>query len=216
MKQSLFNLTNAEEIISLPLVDATVWYIPALFSKEAAKAFFQQLVSTEVIEWRQEHVKLFGRLCQVPRLTAWYGDPDAEYHYTGLHLKPLPWCSPLLEIKHVLEKATNESFNSVLLNYYRNGADSVGWHSDDEPELGVNPVIASISFGAERDFVIRHKDYKTMGMKPVKMTLASGSCLMMAGTTQQFWQHQIPKRSLIKVPDGRVNLTFRSVITTSQ
>ncbi|WP_163834268.1 alpha-ketoglutarate-dependent dioxygenase AlkB family protein [Spartinivicinus ruber] len=211
MEQTPLALTHSD-IISLPLTDASVWYIPVLFSQAQAEDYFHQLALSGTIDWRQEPIKLFGRECIQPRLTAWFGDAEAHYCYSGLQLSPLPWCPVLVEIKQVVEQAVNTSFNSVLLNFYRNGADSMGWHSDDEPELGSQPLIASISFGAERDFVMRHKQYKTNGLKPITLPLASGSCLVMAGTTQQCWQHQLPKRSVRKIPDGRVNLTFRSVI----
>ncbi|MCX4029108.1 alpha-ketoglutarate-dependent dioxygenase AlkB [Endozoicomonas sp. SM1973] len=212
MKPLSLALTSPN-IISLPLIDAGVWYIPTLFSQALAADYFQQLSSMNHIQWQQTQIKLFGRECYQPRLTAWYGDEQAEYSYSGLQLKPLTWCPVLLDIKRVVEHAIDTSFNSVLLNYYRDGADSMGWHSDDEPELGPRPLIASVSFGAERDFVMRHKHYKSNGLKPVVMTLAAGSCLVMAGTTQQYWQHQVPKRSIKKIPDGRINLTFRSIIT---
>ncbi|MDE1465961.1 alpha-ketoglutarate-dependent dioxygenase AlkB family protein [Spartinivicinus poritis] len=214
MKQPSFTLASPDTI-SLPLIDASVWYMPELFSHAVAANYFQQLSSMATIQWQQTQIKLFGRECYQPRLTAWYGDDQAEYSYSGLKLKPLSWCPVLLEIKQVVEQVTSTSFNSVLLNYYRDGADSMGWHSDNEPELGSHPLIASVSFGAVRDFVIRHKHYKTNGLKPVSMALASGSCLIMAGTTQQYWQHQVPKRSIKKIPDGRINLTFRSIIKPS-
>ena len=153
--------------------------------------------------WKAEHIKLFGRQVPQPRLTAWHG--EAAYTYSGLRLEPLPFTPLQAEIKAAVEAASGRHFNSVLLNYYRDGADSMGMHSDDEPELGPNPAIASVSFGAVRTFILRHKRTK----HTLKVDLTSGSLLLMAGATQHHWQHGINKSGRSMGP--RINLTFRYI-----
>ena len=153
--------------------------------------------------WKAEHIKLFGRQVPQPRLTAWHG--EAVYTYSGLRLEPLPFTPLQAEIKAAVEAASGRRFNSVLLNYYRDGADSMGMHSDDEPELGPNPAIASVSFGAVRTFILRHKRTK----HTLKVDLTSGSLLLMTGATQHHWQHGINKSGRPMGP--RINLTFRYI-----
>jgi alkylated DNA repair dioxygenase AlkB len=154
-------------------------------------------------DWRAESIVLFGRTVAQPRLTAWHG--DAAYRYSGLRLAPLPFTPLQLDLKAAVEAATGHCFNSVLLNYYRDGRDSMGMHSDDEPELGRNPVIASLSFGAARDFILRHKRSK----RTVKLALGDASLLLMAGATQHHWQHGINKS--VRPLGPRLNLTFRFI-----
>jgi alkylated DNA repair dioxygenase AlkB len=154
--------------------------------------------------WRAETVTVYGKRHLQPRLTAWHG--DRGYTYSGLTLVPQPWTPLLLEIRAAVEAASDQHFNSVLLNYYRDGRDSMGMHSDDEPELGPQPVIASVSFGEERQFILRHKASR----ETLKMPLASGSLLVMRGPTQHFWQHGINKSARAMGP--RVNLTFRNIL----
>jgi alkylated DNA repair dioxygenase AlkB len=157
--------------------------------------------------WREEDIVLWGRKFPQPRLIAWYGDRGASYTYSGVRHDPLPWTSLLLDIKATIERATGAQFNSVLLNYYRNERDSMGLHSDDEPELGAEPIIASLSLGEVRTFVMRHKKRKDLA--PLRLPLASGSLLLMRGTTQRFWRHGVDKQS---APCGpRINLTFRRI-----
>lgn len=159
------------------------------------------------LEWRQEQIVLFGREIAQPRLTAWYGDPDAHYSYSGLALSPRNWHPALLELRHRLERHLCHSFNSVLANAYRGGHDSMGWHSDDEPELGSDPVIASLSLGADRRFCFRQKG----GGGQRYMALEDGSLLVMKSGCQRQWQHSLPKT---KAPVGlRINLTFRRIIS---
>jgi alkylated DNA repair dioxygenase AlkB len=153
--------------------------------------------------WKAEHITLFGRHVLQPRLTAWHG--DASYTYSGLRLDPLPFTPLQRTIKAAVEAASGRRFNSVLLNCYRDGADSMGMHSDDEAELGPNPAIASVSFGAMRTFILRHKRTK----QTLKVDLTSGSLLLMAGATQHYWQHGINKSARLLGP--RVNLTFRYI-----
>ena len=153
--------------------------------------------------WRAEVVTVWGKQHLQPRLTAWHG--EAAYAYSGLKLEPLPFTALLLEIKAAVELASGYRFNSVLLNYYRNERDSMGMHSDDERELGPNPAIASVSFGATRTFILKHKRTK----RTVKLDLTSGSLLLMAGCTQANWVHGINKHS--RPINPRVNLTFRNI-----
>jgi alkylated DNA repair dioxygenase AlkB len=154
--------------------------------------------------WRLETVVVYGKRYLQPRLTAWYG--EASYRYAGLTLQPLPMTPLLAGLRTAVEAATGHRYNSVLLNYYRDGADSMGMHSDDEPELGPQPVIASLSFGATRRFVLRHKRTG----QTVKIDLTDGSLLLMAGDLQHNWLHGINKTT--KPTGPRINLTFRYIV----
>lgn len=150
---------------------------------------------------------MHGRTLPVPRLQAWYGVPEARYGYSGILLAPLPFTPLLQEIRDELQQRTGHSFNAVLLNHYRDGSDNVSWHSDDEKELGADPIIASLSLGASRRFELRHRTRRDLG----KMTLdlSHGSLVLMGKGLQLHWQHQIPKQPGIRVP--RLNLTFRFI-----
>lgn len=159
-----------------------------------------RVLETEVA-WRQEEARVMGRQVLIPRLTAWYG--DAGYVYSGIRLHPAPWSPPLVELKTVADRLAGCAFNSVLLNLYRSGRDSVSWHSDDEPGLGPEPVIASLSLGAARRFQFKHRK----GGELVTIELEHGSALIMAGRTQSCWRHQVPKTARAVGP--RINLTFR-------
>ncbi len=150
---------------------------------------------------------MFGKAIAQPRLTAWYGDEGAIYTYSNLTNRPLEWTPELLVIKARAEKTAQMNFNSVLLNYYRNGQDSMGWHQDNEPELGEQPVIASVNFGATRRFQLRHK--KRKDLDTFSIDLEHGSLLVMRGTTQEFWKHQVPKTT--QSVGARINLTFRLI-----
>lgn len=150
---------------------------------------------------------MYGRQHLQPRLSAWVGDPGLDYRYSGLVLRPCPWTALLLRIRHDVERHAGHRFNSVLLNLYRDGRDAIGWHSDDEPELGVMPVIACLSFGATRTFRMRHKSSTTQ--PPLSLPLADGSLLVMAGRTQSCWRHAIPREP--KVERMRISLTFRQI-----
>jgi alkylated DNA repair dioxygenase AlkB len=159
------------------------------------------------LRWRQEKILLFGRRVKQPRLTAWYGDPEARYQYSGLSLEPMPWHPLLARLRHRLELALHHRFNSVLANAYRHGRDSMGWHCDDEPELGAQPLIASLSLGAERRFLLRRKGARQSS----GMVLSHGSLLVMKGECQETFQHCVPKTAK---PTGlRINLTFRLIRT---
>lgn len=178
------------------------------FSEKESTAYLKALQQT--IPWQQKTIRLFGKSILEPRLTSWHGDRDAVYAYSGIQMKPQVWTPVLLEIRSRLEKACGASFNSVLLNLYRDQHDSMGLHSDDEKELGSNPLIASVSFGEPRRFIMKHKLKK---MLPTKTYLLhSGDLLVMRGDTQKLWKHGIPKEN--KPCGPRINLTFRKIYST--
>ncbi len=185
----------------LPCDGSVVLHADAL-AQAAADRLFAQLHAG--IDWRQETATLMGRRVAIPRLTAWHG--AAGYVYSGIRLTPAPWTPPLLELKALAEHLAGQPFNSVLLNLYRDGRDSVSWHADNEQGLGRDPVIASISLGAVRRFQLKHR------REPHRLSLdlPHGSCLLMAGPTQHHWLHQLPKTAREVGP--RINLTFRQMI----
>jgi alkylated DNA repair dioxygenase AlkB len=156
------------------------------------------------LDWKQRAIRIFGREVLQPRLTAWHG--DAPYTYSGVTLAPAPWTPALASLRDRLIAETGERYNSVLCNLYRTGADSMGWHADDEKELGPSPVIASVSLGATRRFVLRHAK---KAQPAVSLALPNGSLLVMGGTVQTFWRHALPKAADVSLP--RINLTFRRV-----
>ena len=170
---------------------------------EAAR-WFERLHAE--IPWRQQHVRLFGREQPMPRLSCWIGDADAHYRYSGQDFVPQPWTPALAELRAALSADLGVAFNSVLCNLYRDGRDAMGWHSDAERELGAQPTIASLSFGATRRFRLRPR-----GEGPTQdIALESGSLLLMAGETQQNWRHALPRTA--KSVGARINLTFRRII----
>ncbi len=190
---------------SIPIEDGELIYDPDFLGVGERRSLREYLI--ENVAWRQEPIKIFGKEVMQPRLTAWYGDPDTAYSYSGIVMEPLPWTEPLAEIKKRIEDFAGTPFNSVLLNYYRDGQDSMGWHSDNEPELGPNPVIASLSLGGVRRFHLKHRKRKELETK--RMDLLDGSLLVMGGALQHHWLHQISKTK--KAVAGRINLTFREV-----
>ena len=200
MQTDLFS--SAASIPDLP--DADVRYHPDFIADQ--QAVFQQLRGA--IDWRQDTLRLYGRDVLIPRLNAWYGDAGTDYSYSGIRLAPLPWTDLLRALKADVESALQTTFNSVLANFYRDGSDSVAWHSDDEAELGTAPLIASLSFGATRRFSLRSKTDKRR--PPLHLDLAGGSLLVMAGPTQHYWHHQVPKTA--RAVGGRINLTFRRIV----
>jgi alkylated DNA repair dioxygenase AlkB len=175
------------------------------FEELESNQLFNELISN--MNWRQDKIKMFGKEFDQPRLTAWYGDEGKSYKYSGIIMNPESWIPALLLIKERIEKVIELNFNSVLVNLYRNGKDYVSWHSDDEPELGNNPTIASVSLGETRRFQLRHKSNKNLDT--VEIALNHGSLLIMKGSTQHFWKHQVPKTS--KLLKARINLTFRVI-----
>jgi alkylated DNA repair dioxygenase AlkB len=185
--------------------DCDLYWKREFFDVSESDGYFQTLSAR--VQWRQDAIKYGRKVIQVPRLTAWYGNSGKNYAYSGISMKPVPWSAPLLKIKQAVDDEAGVEFNSVLLNYYRDERDSVAWHSDDEPELGKNPIIASVSFGATRRFVMKHKKQKQLAK--IEMELSHGSLLLMRGPTQHHWLHTIPKS---RVPVGpRINLTFRVI-----
>ena len=190
----------------MPLPDGLLYQLPRFMTPHEASSLQAHLACT--LDWQQHRLKLFGRECLTPRLCAWHGDPDARYGYSGQTLEPLPWNDPLAALRRRLETALDCAFNSVLANLYRDGADSMGWHSDDERELGAEPLIASLSLGAPRRFLLRHRRQRELDT--LQLELGHGSLLVMAGATQRCWRHSLPKT---RRPVGpRVNLTFRRVL----
>ncbi|RFP66887.1 alpha-ketoglutarate-dependent dioxygenase AlkB [Hymenobacter lapidiphilus] len=163
---------------------------------------------TAAVLWQQQPIRLFGKEVMQPRMTAWYGDPEATYRYSGLRLDPLPWLPALQQLRARVEAATGARFNSVLLNLYRSGHDSMGYHADNEPELGPAPVIASLTLGATRTFRLRPRP--GVPAHGLSLPLTAGSLLLMRGPTQQNWLHALPKTARPVGP--RLNLTFRLVV----
>ncbi|MDX2029656.1 MAG: alpha-ketoglutarate-dependent dioxygenase AlkB [Blastocatellia bacterium] len=175
------------------------------FAPEECVRLMQSLLAETA--WGQGEIRIYGRRYAEPRLTAWHGDEGKSYSYSGIVLQPRPWTPLLAGIRERVDAAAGAPFNSVLLNLYRDGRDSNGWHQDNEPELGENPVIASVSFGATRRFQLRHKVRRELPR--IDLDLEDGSLLLMAGATQHFWQHQIPKTA--RPVGARINLTFRVI-----
>lgn len=199
-------MSEAGEPQRIEIPGAALCIIPRLLLPEETGGMLATLIAQT--PWRQDNITLFGRTMPQPRLVAWVGDPGCVYSYSGLRLEPLPWTPLLSRLRARVEAASGHRFNSVLLNLYRDGNDSMGLHADDEPELGPQPVIASLSLGAERPIVFRHRRDKTM--QPLRLPLADGSLLVMRGDTQANWKHEIPKSRRPMGP--RVNLTFRQII----
>ncbi len=191
------------EVISLQ--DGEILFMRNFFTPTEAKNYFELLQNN--INWKQEEVKFYGKTFPVPRKTAWYGYEGFNYSYSGITCFPEIWTNELLEIKKEIEKfIPDEDFTSVLLNLYNNGNDKMGWHADDEKELGINPTIASVSLGETRRFDIKHKQNPELHYK---FELTSGSLLIMRGALQHHWVHQIPAQKKVKEP--RINLTFRTI-----
>ncbi len=187
----------------LALPDAEIRYWPGFLPSEEADALLASLL--EQISWRQERIRLFGKEHLIPRLQAFMSDSGIHYTYSGLKLAGEPWLPALLPLKRRLETLCGQPFNALLLNLYRDGQDCMGWHADNEPELGPNPAIASISLGAPRRFRLRHNASRDTQA----LTLAHGSLLLMSGPTQHHWQHCLPRTRRCQAP--RINLTFRLI-----
>ncbi|POS01345.1 alkylated DNA repair dioxygenase AlkB [Flavobacterium croceum DSM 17960] len=193
------------EKITIELPKASLEYFPNFFDLQKANELFSLLQNT--IPWQQDTITVFGKNHLQPRLTALYGNNNNLYQYSNVVMKPHPWNSLLTFIKEAIEDELHNTFNAVLLNYYRNGADSMGWHADNEASLGRNPIIASVSFGATRPIQFKHNTLENLKHK---INLEHGSLLVMKGETQHFWKHQIPKTS--KPVGPRINLTFRNLL----
>lgn len=197
------SLFQSEPII-FNLPDAEIIYFPAFLSKEEDDSLFQELLKNT--PWQQDEITVYGKKHLQPRLTALYGNEGKPYSYSNITMQPHYWTLTLQKIKSLVESASDTNFTTVLLNYYRDGSDSNGWHADNEKELGANPIIASLSLGAERNFQLKH-NFDTSQKK--NLILENGSLLLMKGTTQHFWKHQVPKTT--KPIGSRINLTFRVI-----
>jgi len=201
--KSIFEAVSEPVFLNLP--DAEIIYYPQFFDKQQADIIFAELI--EEIPWQQDEIRVYGKIHPQPRLTALFGNEGKSYSYSNITMHPHPWNLLLQKLKMEIENIAAVNFTTVLLNQYRDGKDSNGWHADNEKELGINPVIASLSFGAERTFQLKHnfeKDQKK------SIILEHGSLLLMKGTTQHFWKHQIPKTA--KPIGPRINATFRVII----
>lgn len=201
----LFSPFESNEAQTFELPDGNLIFYPAAFTTAEADRFLGNL--RQETFWRQDNIKMYGKDIPLPRLTAWHGDSGRNYTYSGIVMNPHPWNSTLREVKQRVEQLSQVSFNSVLLNLYRDGSDGVNWHSDDEPELAPGHTIASVSFGDTRRFVMKHKTKTEVDKFELKLT--HGSVLLMRGETQQHWLHQVPKTR--KKVNSRINLTFRVI-----
>lgn len=197
----LLDLENKKKI---KIKDGELYYDRFFFSNIEANKYFNLL--KKEIQWRQDNIKIFGKIYPQPRLTALYANNNKSYSYSNIKMKPITFTPTLFDIKSKIEKRLYSQFTSCLLNLYRNGQDSNGWHADNEKELGLNPLIASLSLGAERVFHMKHRNDKK---EKLKINLTNGSLLVMRGKTQHHWLHQIPKTR--KKVGERINLTFRII-----
>jgi alkylated DNA repair dioxygenase AlkB len=200
----LFDEPSAD-VRRIAISDAELTYYRQAFSVDESNRFTRDLI--ENTPWRHDKIRMHGKSTPLPRLQAWYSHADAPLRYSGMRVEALKWTDQLKSIGQRVKALSGLDFNGVLLNCYRDGNDHVGWHSDDESEFGPNPIIASVSFGAARDFILKHR--LRGDEKSVKVLLESGSLLVMGSNVQTHWQHQLPKRKRISEP--RVNLTFRNI-----
>jgi len=197
----LFSTGQTENLLPF---DGTVIYHGKILKRDAAANYHNVLMDT--IQWKNDEAVIFGKHIITKRKAAWYGDDGYLYTYSNTTKKAVAWTSELLELKQMVEAITGTTFNSCLLNLYHNGDEGMAWHSDDESSLGKNTTIASLSFGAERKFSLKHKK----GKETVSVILESGSLLVMKDTTQTNWLHSLPKSK--KVTRPRINLTFRTIV----
>ncbi|MDX1752203.1 MAG: alpha-ketoglutarate-dependent dioxygenase AlkB [Salinimicrobium sediminis] len=186
----------------LPL-EGEAYYFGKIFSEAQAEVHFKNLL--EQVQWQHDEVMIYGKRIVTQRKTAWYGEEEYEYTYSKMTKKARLWIPELLPVKQKVEEVTGLTFNSCLLNLYQSGEEGMSWHSDAEAELGKHPAIASVSLGVQRKFVLKHK----ASAEKIELQLEPGSLLLMAGETQQHWQHSLPKTKKVKEP--RINLTFRNI-----
>jgi len=191
-----------DALTPIPIEDGELWFQQRLALGQPPEVVMRRLV--EETDWRAEQIQVWGKLRLQPRLSAWHG--GASYRYSGKTFHPQPFTPLQLQIKQAVERVTGRRFNSVLLNYYRDERDSMGFHADNEPELGPEPAIASVSFGAPRTFILKHRAKP----KTVKLALGDGCLLLMAGALQQHWVHGINKERAAR--GARINLTFRQIL----
>ncbi len=203
-QNSLFGIDSDQCKQNLLPIDGSAQYYPEFISEEVSLSLIDQLEKS--LRWDADQLIMFGKLVTTRRKVAWVGDPECTYTYSGVKRNPQAWTPELLSMKTRLEKLTQSEFNSCLLNFYHDGADGMGWHSDDEKELDTKSPIASLSLGSTRKFTFRHKINKST----ISIFLEDGSALIMNAPTQQFWQHALLKTKTIHTP--RINLTFRKII----
>ncbi|MBJ6982379.1 alpha-ketoglutarate-dependent dioxygenase AlkB [Luteimonas sp. MC1572] len=196
-------------LIPVTLEGADLAFDPAWLARAEADALFERLRAD--VPWTMHRIRMFGRLVDSPRLSCWIGDAGAGYTYSGTRFEPQPWPPALADLRARVAETCGEEFNSVLANLYRDGRDAMGWHRDDEPELGARPVIASLSLGATRRFVLKEAVAAGSGAVPSKLALelGHGSLLCMAGDTQRHYRHALPRTARAVGP--RINLTFRRI-----
>lgn len=204
MKQ--LSLFGSQEALQFP--EDLLEYYPGFVPDKEGSALINRWIAE--VPWRQQAMQMWGKEVLAPRLMAWFGDADHAYTFSGTRFEPFPWTPELAALKTGIEQKTGYTFNSVLLNYYRDGNDSVAWHGDNEYELGRNPVIASVSLGQERRFEFR---YRPDHSRKYGITLEHGSLLIMKGDLQHTWEHRIPKSKTNNGP--RINLTFRTITKKS-
>jgi len=203
-QHSLFGNDLGQCVANLLPMDGSSYYFPDFISADESSTLIDQLYRS--LQWEADKLIMFGKLVTTRRKVAWVGDPKCAYTYSGFKRHPQPWIPELLTIKAQLESLTQSEFNSCLLNFYHDGADGMGWHSDDETELDAQSPIASLSLGSTRKFAFRHKKDRST----ISLFLENGSALIMNSPTQQFWQHALLKTKTIQMP--RINLTFRKII----
>ena len=206
-------LIYIERFFSKKISDRSVEYFLENDTVDWSNAKWKDLTQEEFanisfanILWKQDTIKLYGKTIPLPRLTAWYGDPGKSYKYSGIKCEPNDWKKGLLYLRQEIERVANLEFNSVLMNWYRDGEDYLNWHADDEKELGVNPVIGSVNFGETRDFLLRRNADHS---QKITLPLKHGTLLIMRGELQHHWQHSVPKRK--QISGSRFNLTFRRI-----
>lgn len=201
----LFSSSTPQSDNLLPY-DGSVSYIQDSFNSESARQHFDNLLT--MINWESDEIYMFGKRIITKRKVAWYGDEPYAYTYSNSTKTAIYWTQNLQSIKQKVESLTSHSYNSCLLNLYHDGSEGMGWHSDNEPELLRNGAIASVSFGAERKFVFKHKETK----EKLEIFLHSGSVLLMSGACQRRWLHRLPPTK--KVLNARINLTFRTIVNS--
>mgnify|MGYP006141225607 FL=1 len=194
-----------KEKIVLPLPDAVFEFYPNFFNKEEADLLYEKILAET--PWQQDDITIFGKKIAQPRLTCLFGNEGKPYSYSGITMQPNPWNTTLIYIKDKIEQTAEKNFTTVLTNLYRNEKDSNGWHADNEKELGRNPIIASVSFGEERKFQLKHN---TNPEAKITLNLNHGSLLLMKEGSQVYYKHQIPKATQPK--KARINLTFRTIL----
>ncbi|MGN6291181.1 MAG: alpha-ketoglutarate-dependent dioxygenase AlkB family protein [Chitinophagaceae bacterium] len=199
----MMNLFNSDPLANLLPFDGIVQYYGPVMKQREGDLYLERLLNT--LEWKPDTAMVFGKLVTTSRKVAWYGDRPFAYTYSGTTKKALPWTEELLTLKHIAEECSGETYNSCLANLYRSGEEGMAWHSDAEKMLRKSGAIASMSFGAERKFVFKHKQTEQV----VSLILQHGSLLIMKGTTQTHWLHRLPPTA--KVKSARVNLTFRTI-----